>query len=91
MGIDLFAQRGGELEIAIPLVRSGNRKQCLEGHGGNSSFRVKVQSLLRHSRQEPVRSLRWIKRLGCGGYLIRINVLACQGCRLQPNNQGKRR
>jgi hypothetical protein len=58
MGADLFAQAGGELQIALALVRSGNRKQCLESHGNNSSFRVKVQSLLKRKREGLVRSLR---------------------------------
>ena len=36
MSADLFAQIGGELQVALALVRSGNRKQSLESHGGNS-------------------------------------------------------
>jgi hypothetical protein len=38
MGIDLFAQVSGKLQIALALVRSGNHKQCLESHCSNSHF-----------------------------------------------------
>ncbi|MBZ9706215.1 hypothetical protein LB543_05710 [Mesorhizobium sp. ESP7-2] len=81
MGADLFAKIGGELQIALALVRSGNRKQCLERHDGNSLLTSGEGSLGVEAIADAATAFIALNQTLCARRLIRINVTAHQSCR----------